>query len=72
LGHTGRSKVATKLTTLSFVLVQCAALMRVFGLVIAPSYSIGWIISSAILWAFAFALFVVGYAPMLSKPALDE
>jgi uncharacterized protein involved in response to NO len=72
LGHTGRSKIATKLTILSFVLVQCAALMRVFGLVIVPSYSIGWIISSATLWAFAFALYVVGYAPMLSKPALDE
>jgi len=54
------------------VLVQCAALIRVFGLIIASSYSMEWIISSAMLWAFAFAFYVVGYAPMLSKPALDE
>ncbi len=72
LGHTGRSKIATRMTTLSFVLVQCAALMRVFGFVIAPDYSIEWVIISAVLWASAFTLYIIGYAPMLSKPALDE
>jgi uncharacterized protein involved in response to NO len=72
LGHTGRDKIATKLTKLSFLLLQCAVFMRVFGLMIAPDYSIGWIIGSATVWAFCFALYILIYAPMLWKPDLDE
>jgi uncharacterized protein involved in response to NO len=72
LGHTGRDKIATGLTKLSFLLMQCAAFMRVFGLMIAPDYSIEWIIGSATLWALCFALFILIYSPMLWKPDLDE
>jgi uncharacterized protein involved in response to NO len=72
LGHTGRSKVATNLTKLSFYLLQCAIFIRVFGLLIAPDYSIEWIISSSTLWILSFALYILIYAPMLWKPDLDE
>jgi uncharacterized protein involved in response to NO len=72
LGHTGRNKIATDLTKLSFLLMQGAALMRVFGLMIAPDYSIEWIIGSATLWIFCFALYILIYSPMLWKPDLDE
>jgi uncharacterized protein involved in response to NO len=72
LGHTGRNRIATKLTKLSFLLLQCAAFMRVFGLMIAPDYSIEWIIGSALFWVLSFALYVLIYAPMLWKPELDE
>jgi uncharacterized protein involved in response to NO len=72
LGHTGRDKIATDLTTLSFILMQGAAFMRVFGLMIAPDYSIEWIIGSATLWILCFALYFLIYAPMLWKPDLDE
>ena len=72
LGHTGRDKIATDLTKLSFFLMQGAAFMRVFGLMIAPDYSIEWIIASATLWALCFALYILIYAPMLWKPDLDE
>jgi uncharacterized protein involved in response to NO len=72
LGHTGRNKIATKLTKVSFLLMQCAALMRVFGLLIAPEYSIEWIIGSATLWVFCFAVYILIYAPMLLKADLDE
>ncbi|MBC8287157.1 MAG: NnrS family protein [Nitrospinae bacterium] len=72
LGHTGRNRVATNLTKLSFLLLQCAAFVRVFGLMIAPDYSIEWIIGSATLWALCFALYILIYAPMLWRPDLDE
>ncbi|GJL77123.1 MAG: hypothetical protein NPINA01_01120 [Nitrospinaceae bacterium] len=72
LGHTGRDKTATNLTKLSFFLMQGAAFMRVFGMMIAPDYSSGWIIGSATLWILCFAFFILIYAPMLWKPDLDE
>jgi uncharacterized protein involved in response to NO len=72
LGHTGRSKVATSLTKLSFYLMQCAIFIRVFCLLIAPDYSIEWIISSSALWVLSFALYIWIYSPMLWKPDLDE
>ena len=72
LAHTGRKKVATNLTKLIFLLLQCAAFMRVFGLMIAPDYSIEWIIGSAMLWVLCFALYILIYFPMLWKPDLDE
>jgi len=72
LGHTGRNRIATNLTKLSFLLIQGAAFMRVFGLIIAPDYSIEWIIGSATLWILSFSLFILIYAPMLWKADLDE
>ena len=72
LGHTGRDKIATGLTKLSFFLMQGAAFMRVFGMIIAPDYSIEWIIGSATLWVICFALYILIFAPMLCKPDLDE
>jgi len=71
LAHTGRNLNATKLTILSFLLLQCAALMRVFALVIAPDYSAEWIIGSAALWALCFARYILIYAPILWKPRPD-
>jgi len=72
LAHTGRNKIATNLTKLTFLLLQGAALMRVFGLMIAPDYSIEWIIGSAMLWALCFALYILIYSPMLWTADLDE
>lgn len=72
LGHTGRDKIATGLTKLSFYLMQGAALLRVFGMMIAPDHSIEWILGSSALWIICFALYIFIYAPMLWKPDLDE
>ncbi len=71
LAHTGRNLHATKLTILSFLLLQCAALMRVFGLVIAPDYTAELLTGSATLWALCFALYILIYAPILWKPGPD-
>lgn len=65
LGHTGRNLTAGKLTTLSFTLMQIAALLRVFGPIISPSQTTLWIVSSAMLWTICFGLYVLIHAPML-------
>ena len=72
LAHTGRNLNATKLTVLIFALLQCAAFMRVFGLVIAPDITEQWLIGSAMLWALCFFLYILIYVPILWKPDLDE
>lgn len=71
LGHTGRNLVASKATTGSFALMQCAAIMRVFGPIISPDHNTEWIIGSASLWTICFVIYVWIYAPMLWKPRPD-
>ena len=66
LGHSGRALVAGRATTLSYVLVIAAALVRVA----APIG--GWPVfgyeASAALWVAAFALFSIYYFPVLVLP----
>ena len=66
LGHSGRPLVAGRATTLSYVLVIAAALVRVA----APIG--GWPVfgyeASAALWVAAFALFSIYYFPVLVLP----
>lgn len=71
LGHTGRNLKAGRLTILAFVLIQVAALARVFGAMLMPAYSNEWIVISALLWAVCFGFYVVVYAPMLLQKRLD-
>ena len=71
LGHTGRNLIASKLTTLSFVLMQCAAFARVFGLSLLSEYGTEWIVFSAAIWTFCFLLYVIIYAPILCSKRPD-
>lgn len=71
LGHTGREKIATKATTLSFILMQGAVILRVFGPVFFPDYSTLWMSISALLWASCFGIYVLIYTPILWKPRPD-
>ncbi len=71
LGHTGRSLIAGKLTTASFILMQVAAFLRVFGPALVPDQTNLWIIASAFLWSVCFALYVFVYAPILWQPRPD-
>jgi uncharacterized protein involved in response to NO len=67
LGHTGRTLTATRMTSLCFVLVGLAALLRV-----AAPFTAEWtmplLIASACFWIAGFGLFVLGYGPFLLKP----
>ncbi|CCQ91175.1 putative NnrS family protein [Nitrospina gracilis 3/211] len=70
LAHTGRTVRATRLTLLSFILLQGSALMRVFGLILVPEHTVNWIMGSATLWAFCYAFYILAYTPILWKPEL--
>lgn len=70
LGHTGRPLQPSRLTVASFVLLNAAALVRVGGPLLELSarpvlVGAGW------LWALGFALFLVVYTPILSRPRAD-
>ena len=71
LGHTGRALIVAPLTTLAYLLLTAAAVVRVFGLsALRLNYPV-MIIGSALFWTTAFALFVLVYAPILWGPRAD-
>jgi uncharacterized protein involved in response to NO len=70
-GHTGRPLTADNFELGCFVLVQIAALVRVFGGMFLPDAYLASVIVSGICWSSAFALFTVHYWPVLSRPRLD-
>lgn len=71
LGHTGRPLQVHPLTTLGYVLLTAAALVRVFGLA-TPGLVYAQVIAlSALLWTASFALFLCVYAPILWGPRAD-
>jgi uncharacterized protein involved in response to NO len=63
LGHTGRPRTAGRLTTLIYGLVHAGAVLRVISAFQANEPVL--LMSAAVLWSGAFALFAAGYAPML-------
>lgn len=71
LGHTGRDIVADKMTTVMFALMQAAAIIRVFGSLLAPEAYMRVVELSGGLWAFVFLLYAVRYAPVLFSPRPD-
>jgi uncharacterized protein involved in response to NO len=70
-GHTGRPLTVDGFEVTCYVLVQLAALIRVFGGMLLPSIYLTTVIASAICWSSAFALYAIRYWPMLSRPRLD-
>lgn len=72
LGHTGRNINAPPGTVkYMLALLLAGAVLRVFLPLIAPGNYLIWIISSQLFWLMAFIMFVIAYAPILSKPRLD-
>lgn len=71
LGHTGRELIAGKTTTLAFLLIQAAALVRVAGPLVEPEWHMPSIIISAVLWCAAFIVYILRYAPILWQPRPD-
>ena len=70
-GHTGRPLIADRAELLIFLLIQAAALIRVFGGIASPDFYMISIQLSALLWSAAFGLFAVRYWPVLIRPRLD-
>jgi uncharacterized protein involved in response to NO len=70
-GHTGRPLVADRYELTVFLLIQVAAVVRVFGGIASPGLYIASVQLSALLWAAAFGLYAVRYWPVLTRPRLD-
>lgn len=71
LGHTGREIAAGPATSCAFVLMQGTALIRVFGPLFFPGFYMPSIEISGVLWAAAFSIYLVAYAPVLWRPRPD-
>jgi uncharacterized protein involved in response to NO len=70
-GHTARPLTAGNAEVAAYVLVHLAAAVRVFLPLLLPSAYAAAVMVSASLWSVAFAIFVVVYYPILSRPRLD-
>ncbi|MBI4191982.1 MAG: NnrS family protein [Betaproteobacteria bacterium] len=70
-GHTGRPLIADGFELTVFLLIQVAAVVRVFGGIAPPGLYPASVQLSALLWAAAFGLYAVRYWPVLTRPRLD-
>jgi uncharacterized protein involved in response to NO len=70
-GHTARPLVADRYELTCFLLIQAAAVVRVFGSMASSSLYLASIQVSGVLWAAAFGVYAVRYWPVLSRPRLD-
>ena len=70
-GHTGRPLAADGFELTVFLLIQVAALVRVFGGIAWPGLYMMSIELSALLWAAAFGLYTLRYWPVLTRARLD-
>lgn len=71
LGHTGRPLRAPRLIVSAYILLSIAAATRVFAPSIAPETYRWSVMAAGALWICAFAIFVVVYTPILSRPRID-
>jgi len=76
LGHTGREIRAGAVVIAAFVLVTLAALVRVFGLMLADAIHIaehaGLLKIAGLLWAMGFTLFIIAYYRVLTSARIDQ
>ena len=70
-GHTGRALVADGFEVACYVLIQMAALIRVFGGIFLPGVYLATVIGSGICWSSGFAIYAVRYWPILSRARID-
>ncbi|TVT51427.1 MAG: NnrS family protein [Sedimenticola thiotaurini] len=71
LGHTGRAIESSRLINGCFILLNLAAITRVFGPQLLPQQYTMWVHLSGGLWILSFLLFSIIYTPMLIKPRVD-
>lgn len=71
MGHTGRAIYKGPRMWPAFLAVFLAALLRSLGVGFSPVYMMLIINLSAILWAFAFTMFIYYFAIMLISPRVD-
>jgi uncharacterized protein involved in response to NO len=70
-GHSGLPLVADRFEVACYLLVQAAALVRVFGGMALPDFYVDTVVASGLFWSAGFALYAVRYWPILTRPRLD-
>lgn len=70
-GHTGRPLKADRLDVACYALITAAAAVRVLVPLALPGLATGALIGSAALWSSGFALYVLGYWPVLVRARVD-
>jgi uncharacterized protein involved in response to NO len=70
-GHTGRPLTADGYEVACYAMVLLASLVRVFGPMVAPVYTVDSVVVSAALWSAAFGLYFVRYWPILTRARID-
>jgi len=70
-GHTGYPLRAGKAEVACFLLIQLAAVLRVFGAMLLPGSYVETVIASGALWAAAFATYAICYWPILTRARID-
>jgi uncharacterized protein involved in response to NO len=71
LGHTGRPLQVGTMLRVAFIAISASAVLRVFGPWLRADLTRTALISSATLWALAFALYVLSNARFLMTPRPD-
>jgi uncharacterized protein involved in response to NO len=71
LGHSGRMLVASRATTVAFLLASLAAVWRVVGPLFGSSAYLPSMIASGTLFSLAFGLYAWVYGPVLLAPRVD-
>lgn len=71
LGHTGRPLRAGLVESCCFFAMQGAAVARVLGPLTLPNLQTVWIVLSGGAATLAFAVFAIGYWPILTRPRVD-
>ena len=71
LGHTGRQLQVSPAMTIGFFAITVSAVLRVFGPWVRADLTRSVLVASAVCWAIAFALYVLGNARVLLTPRPD-
>lgn len=71
LGHTGRAIVASTPITVTFILINASAIARVVTPMAAPEFYLPGLVIAGLFWTVAFALFIINFAPILTRPRID-
>jgi uncharacterized protein involved in response to NO len=70
-GHSGRPLIADRFEVACYVLIQLAAVIRVFGGMALPDFYRATVVASGLCWSAGFALYAIRCWPMLTRPRLD-
>jgi uncharacterized protein involved in response to NO len=71
LGHTGRPLEVSRAVGAAYLLLTCAALLRVFGAALFPAHYLLTLSAAGFAWTLAFGIFLAAYVPILWWPRAD-